>query len=79
LRSGPDLEPANATQGLNLERKLNSPVSKLQVLGFQAFKHALVLTSFAINSWAGATGPRKLENGGRFLAVREASASYPAH
>jgi hypothetical protein len=76
-RSGPDFGPADATQGFNLEGKLDGPVSKLQVLGFQTFEQ--VVTPFAVGSRAGAAGPRKLENGSGFFPVRYASASYPAH
>ncbi len=60
-------------QGLNLERELDGPASKFQILGFQPFEQGPVVTSFpsvGIGSRAGSAGPRKLVNRSGFLPVR---------
>jgi hypothetical protein len=69
-------------QGLNLERELYGPVSKLQILGFQPFEQVPIVTpvpSVGIGSRARSAGPRKLVNRSGFLPVRYADASYPTH
>jgi len=61
-------------QNLNLKRELYGLVAKFPVLGFQSLEQTPVLTRFStarISSGAGPAGPRKLENGSGFLAVRK--------
>jgi hypothetical protein len=60
-------------QDLDLERKLDRLVAKLPVLGFQSLDQIPIDTPFStpgIRSRAGPAGPRKLENGSGFLAIR---------
>ena len=69
-------------QGLDLERELHGPVSKFQILGFQLFKQVPVVMpvpGIGIAAPAGAAGPRKVVNRGRFLPVGQADASYLTH
>jgi hypothetical protein len=74
-RRGPDLRPADTTQGLNLERELHGPASQRQIFGFQTFDQVSVVAFF---DWpAGLAGPRKLDNGSGFFAVRYAD--YTTH
>jgi hypothetical protein len=73
MASGPVLGFASVAQNLNLKRELYGPVAKFSVLGFQSLEQIPIVRPFStpgIRSLTGLAGPRKLENGSGFLAVR---------
>jgi hypothetical protein len=69
---GPQFGFADATQHLNLQRKLDGLVAKLPVLGFQSLEQSSIFMPISTTGTlarAASADRRELENGSGFSAV----------